>query len=956
MAEVIQIASLEIDIDVVLKESARLKKSIDELKKANKELDQSTEEGRKQFVKNSAELKNLNKSYRDNQKTAAALLDVNKDLARALSTENKGVTELRNSRRQLIEIVNQLNGETKEEIALANKLNTAIDEQTAAIREGSSEFIEGKDSIGEYANGIRDAVGGLNPFRNGLKGSIAALKQLTKAAIAFIATPLGATIAALAGIGLIAKQFLDYNNTVRESIELTQQLTNTTGELADSIRLRSQAITNIFKTGFEDNIKSARTLVNEFGISFEKAFDVIEKGLISGGAANDDFLNQIREYPTFFAKAGFSAENFVNIINTGADLSIFKDKFPDAIKEATIALSEQTPAARDALNNAFGSEFTDELFGNITDGSITVKQALLEIGKASEEVQLNVQQQAQLTADLFKGSGEDAGGVLKIFKALNIALNEENKELTELETALERQIELQKELLIAKDEALKSDTIIGLRREFNNFGTFLQTQFFKILNFLGGAFNRFTDNALAGISSVIAFVNNITKGVRAATSAAQAAFDSTIKLQQSRREANIEIVKQQQAEELAAQKSAAALKLSEEEAKKNAAEAKKRTAEAKKRAEERISDAETELQIFQSQNRIRLNTAIAAREEERDKELEIQAQRLKAGIDNETENKLALLQIENEFQENKKAIQDAELERIETFENEKRELENELALLKEEDKLIKAEIALQQEFDDQIRALEQLEINEAQKTELLALLEEQRVNLLQGIRDDAGKKQTAAEKKLSDQIVKNKLDQLANEERIASDVIGIAQSVFGENKALSSAATLIETFIGAQRTYTALAANPITAAIAATAVVVQGLARVAKINSVSFAEGGILDNPNLPGTTTSDSIPARLSKGESVINAKSTSMFRPLLSAVNHAGGGRRFQTGGISGIGNIASQITSAAADTPLIDVEEFTQVIVAAVEAIPPSKVSVEEINTVETRVAVIEEGATV
>lgn len=51
----------------------------------------------------------------------------------------------------------------------------------------------------------------------------------------------------------------------------------------------------------------------------------------------------------------------------------------------------------------------------------------------------------------------------------------------------------------------------------------------------------------------------------------------------------------------------------------------------------------------------------------------------------------------------------------------------------------------------------------------------------------------------------------------------------------------------------------------------------------TYATGGLV---NGPGSSTSDSINARLSNGESVINAKSTSMFAPMLSAINQAGGG----------------------------------------------------------------------
>lgn len=58
---------------------------------------------------------------------------------------------------------------------------------------------------------------------------------------------------------------------------------------------------------------------------------------------------------------------------------------------------------------------------------------------------------------------------------------------------------------------------------------------------------------------------------------------------------------------------------------------------------------------------------------------------------------------------------------------------------------------------------------------------------------------------------------------------------------------------------------------------------ISTVNSAKFATGGLVTGP---GTGTSDSIPAMLSNGESVMTAKATSMFAPMLSAMNVAGGG----------------------------------------------------------------------
>lgn len=84
------------------------------------------------------------------------------------------------------------------------------------------------------------------------------------------------------------------------------------------------------------------------------------------------------------------------------------------------------------------------------------------------------------------------------------------------------------------------------------------------------------------------------------------------------------------------------------------------------------------------------------------------------------------------------------------------------------------------------------------------------------------------------------------------------------------------------------------------------------------ASGGIITGP---GTSTSDSIPARLSNGEYVVNARATAGFLPLLNAINDAGLQPRFAMGGLykdtnSGYNvaeNITNAITSSFNDRPI-------------------------------------------
>lgn len=99
---------------------------------------------------------------------------------------------------------------------------------------------------------------------------------------------------------------------------------------------------------------------------------------------------------------------------------------------------------------------------------------------------------------------------------------------------------------------------------------------------------------------------------------------------------------------------------------------------------------------------------------------------------------------------------------------------------------------------------------------------------------------------------------------------------------------------------------------------------IATIKSAKFASGGLVTGA---GTGTSDSIPARLSNGESVMTARATSMFAPLLSAINTMGGGVPLNSVGGSnaamGEAMLAGAVARGCANIrPIVSVEEINRV----------------------------------
>lgn len=124
------------------------------------------------------------------------------------------------------------------------------------------------------------------------------------------------------------------------------------------------------------------------------------------------------------------------------------------------------------------------------------------------------------------------------------------------------------------------------------------------------------------------------------------------------------------------------------------------------------------------------------------------------------------------------------------------------------------------------------------------------------------------------------------------------------------------------------------AAIATTvATVMSNIATaISTVKSAKFARGGAVLGA---GTSTSDSIPAQLSNGESVVTSAATSMFSPILSAFNQLGGG------------------APIVIDNPQTQLGEdmLAAAVARGFQQAPRPIVTVEEISRVQQQVEVIE-----
>ena len=180
---------------------------------------------------------------------------------------------------------------------------------------------------------------------------------------------------------------------------------------------------------------------------------------------------------------------------------------------------------------------------------------------------------------------------------------------------------------------------------------------------------------------------------------------------------------------------------------------------------------------------------------------------------------------------------------------------------------------------------------------------------------------------------------------IAGGLAGVFQALGDDNTAfakLSKVLALAEIAINTGKAVAAGIASAMSvpfpanlAAIATTiGAVLSGMASAIKtVNSAKFATGGYIEGA---GTSTSDSIPIRVSNGESVMNANTTAMFGGLLSTLNKLGGGVPIQ----------ATQTSSSVQGE-----EMLARAFARGVAMLPNPVVSVEDINRGQRQVEVMQ-----
>lgn len=885
--------------------------------------------GISQYLQKIQELKNTEKELKDQLKAGNITQEeYNKSItASKIQTQeyNDTIRILQKEIRNNIKAENEQSGSLKQLRAQLSSLNSEYDSLSKAERE-SSTGVKLKEQINSITEELKGAEEETGRFYRNVGNYTESITKATEANLPFISqiqTLIETTSTFSKYLNGIKVELSLISEKYKSNAEAASQLSGAAKAAAVSSNVLSTSLKvltlALASTGIGVLVIALGTLISYFTRT-QKGTEQLSKAFSAVSAIVDVFLDRL-------AKLG------------SAIVKVFSGDFKGAAEDAKAAVS--------GINDELREEISLSVKLKEVQNQLDKQEVMLSMRRAANKA--DIEALKKLSDDTTKSIEERMQAAQKAYELEQKDLKEQT-ELAEKRLAAslgyaEMNEEVRKVIQEIKVGAIEADEVIsklGLSESTIEDLRDFREQFNQLQELQESSYTRQTEqqnnlNSLRKEASD-AEINRKTKEIEAIRQAEDAML-ATLKdgIEKQRKEINLSY--DRQIEDLKK-------RLSEEkDLTQKAREAINQTVVALEKQRQNdlntLSNEEIQKQISNEQRRIEL--MLATVKEGSEKEFELRKQQLELQMNAELSN-TEITEQEKQLIRDKYAKQESELvvQRQQEIANKQAEavrleFENRIAeaKLQGEDELqIKLELRKQEldslhqlegESNEEFRA-RQLEAEQAYVD-----AKEEISNREIDIQQKKAQALSAVASGLSSML--EAAGEQSRDALIASKVLAIASVAIQQGVAIANA---VKTVTSSSFSIWDMIAN-ITTAV--TTVVTTMASAIKSIKSAKFATGGIFNGDGYvsgPGSGTSDSINARLSNGESVITARATSMFAPLLSAMNVAGGG---------------VPISVTVDNNQQIGEDMLARAFAKGASSLPNPVVSVSEIDTVNNRVETLE-----
>jgi phage-related minor tail protein len=235
-----------------------------------------------------------------------------------------------------------------------------------------------------------------------------------------------------------ANNFGESIEDVAESMATVKTNTKLSGEELQKVTEYALLMRDTFDFDVNESTRSAKMLIDQYGISAEEAYNLIAQGAQNGLDKNGDLLDTINEYAVHFKQLGIDAPTMFNMLSNGAKNGTFSvDKLGDAVKEFGIRVKDGT---------------ADEAFVSLG----------LAVGDVSEELD-----EAKDEVNTYQKTISDLEDKLKLAKVKQSEFNDKTKESTKVKVAQDI-AKYSKELATAKTKLSEAKNNVALLTESMN--------------------------------------------------------------------------------------------------------------------------------------------------------------------------------------------------------------------------------------------------------------------------------------------------------------------------------------------------------------------------------------------------------------------------------------------------------------------------------------------------------
>ncbi len=302
-----------------------------------------------------------------------------------------------------------------------NTLQIVVDVSAQGARRAFNTLDRGFDglrrgvrAVGEQVFSLQGAIAGL-AIGTGLKEMLGHMME-TEDASKKMAAVLGLGTEKTKELTEVAKElyYLNFGESIGANMEIVQKAFQDMGDIGSKaigdVVTNAIRIQDAFGTDTAESIQAADTLMKNFGLTSDEAFDFLAAGFRRGLDNSDDFLTTINQYAVQFKEGGASASEFFSELESGYKGGYLGvDMAADTFQEFRVRIMDGSKGVSEALEQ-IGID-SDAFIGKLANGTMTTAQAFQQVLvklRATKDLSVQMQAGVGLIGTQFETLGTEA--------------------------------------------------------------------------------------------------------------------------------------------------------------------------------------------------------------------------------------------------------------------------------------------------------------------------------------------------------------------------------------------------------------------------------------------------------------------------------------------------------------------------------------------------------------------